>query len=174
MSGLPLDGETVVITGDVPAMDRDVAQHAARDLGAKVVGSVTAGTTLVVHGPGAGASKLDKARSRGLRLLDAGAFRALAENPDSWDGERLGTAAGDSRDEDEDRELPRVERPGEPAHRLNTTSASPGGVWTVWGSCRCGSWKVRVSSTAEARAAYAQHAVDEPDDDQVTIAQLLR
>jgi hypothetical protein len=172
MSGLPLDGETVVITGDVPEMERSAAQQAARDMGAKVVSSVTATTTLVVHGPGAGRSKLDKARSRGLRLLAADAFRLLAENPDSWDGVRLGEPAGPSADDDEDRELPTAVRSEEPPHRLNTTSASPGGVWTVWGSCRCGEWKVRVSSTAEARAAYAEHATDEPDEDFVTIAQL--
>jgi hypothetical protein len=172
MSGLPLDGETVVITGDVPEMERNAAQQAARDMGAKVVSSVTATTTLVVRGPGAGRSKLDKARSRGLRLLDAGAFRQLAENPDSWDGVRLGEPAGPSRDDDDDRELPTVKRSEEPPHRLNTTSAAPGGVWTVWGSCRCGEWKVRVQSTAQAREAYSAHHIDEPDDDQVTIAHL--
>lgn len=174
MPGLPLDGETVVITGDVPDMERPAAQQAAREMGAKVVASVTTTTTLVVHGPGAGRSKLDKARARGLRLLDAATFRALAENPDAWDGERLGEPAGASRDDDEDRELPVVQRSEEPVHRLNTTSASPGGVWTVWGSCRCGQWKVRAGSSAEVRAAYAEHHVDEPDEDRVTIAQLLR
>ncbi|MCU1672319.1 MAG: ligA [Frankiales bacterium] len=173
MSRLPLDGETVVVTGEVPDMERDAAQQAARELGAKVVSSVTATTTLVVHGPGAGRSKLDKATARGLRLLDAAAFAALAVNPDSWDGERLGEPAGAARDDDLDRELPRTSsRPAEPQHRLNTTSASPGGVWTVWGSCRCGEWKVRVDSTAEARARYAEHHVDEPDDEALTIAQL--
>jgi hypothetical protein len=172
MSGLPLAGETVVITGDVPEMERKDAQQAARELGATVVSSVTASTTLVVHGPGAGRSKLDKARSRGLRLLDAAAFRELAENPDAWDGVRLGEPADAGRDDDAERELPKTGRPAEPAHRLNTTSASPDGVWTVWASCRCGEWKLRTTSTAEARAAYAEHHVDEPDDDVVTIAQL--
>lgn len=167
-----MDGETVVITGDVPQMERNAAQQAARDMGAKVVSSVTATTTLVVHGSGAGRSKLDKARARGLRLLAADAFRELAENPDSWDGVRLGEPAGPSTDDDDDRELPTTARLAEPPHRLNTTSAAPGGVWTVWASCRCGEWKVRVHSTAEARAAYAEHSTDEPDDDQVTIAQL--
>jgi hypothetical protein len=169
---LPLNGETVVVTGEVPDMERDAAQQAARELGAKVVSSVTATTTMVVHGPGAGRSKLDKAAARGLRLLDAAAFAVLAQNPDSWDGEPLGEPAGAARDEDLDRELPSTSRPAEPDHRLNTTSASPGGVWTVWGSCRCGAWKVRVDSTAEARAQYAEHHVDEPDDESLAIAQL--
>jgi hypothetical protein len=173
MSGLPLAGETVVITGDVPEMERKDAQQAARELGATVVGSVTTSTTLIVHGPGAGRSKLDKARARGLRLLAADAFRALAENPDAWDGVRLGELAGPGTDEDEERELPRAARSTEePEHRLNTTSASPGGVWTVWASCRCGTWALKTSSTAEARAAYAEHHVDAPDDDHVTIAHL--
>ena len=171
---MPLDGETVVITGDVPAMERTAAQQAAREMGAKVVSSVTATTTLVVHGTGAGASKLDKARARGLRLLDADTFRALAENPDAWDGAPLGEPAGAGRDDDDDRELPVVEPAQEPPHRLNTTTAAPGGVWTVWASCRCGDWKLRVHSTAEAQAAYAEHHVDEPDDDRVTISQLRR
>lgn len=175
MSGPPLEGETVVITGDVPQMERTAAQQAAREMGAKVVSSVTATTTLVVHGPGAGRSKLDKARARGLRMLDAAAFRELAENPDAWDGVRLGQPAQAHADEDADRELPVAARPAEPVHRLNTTSATPGGVWTVWASCRCGEWKVRVHSTADARVAYAEHHEDEPDDDDhVTVAQLLR
>lgn len=161
MSRLPLDGETVVVTGEVPDMERDAAQQAARELGAKVVASVTAGTTLVVHGPGAGRSKLDKAAARGLRLLDAVSFAVLAENPDTWDGAPLGTSAGD---DDADRDLPRAARHEEPQHRLSTTSASPGGVWTVWGSCRCGGWSVRVGSPAEARELYAEHHVDGPED----------
>jgi hypothetical protein len=173
MSRPPLDGETVVITGDVPNLERSAAQQAAREMGGTVVSSVTAGTTLVVHGPGAGKSKLEKARARGLRLLAADVFARLAENPDAWDGTRLGEPAGASDDDDADRELPAVRRE-EPAHRLNTTSAAPGGVWTVWASCLCGEWKVRVHSTADARAAYNEHSVDEPDDDQVTVAQLLR
>ena len=175
MPGSPLDGETVVITGDVPQMERSAAQQAAREMGAKVVSSVTATTTLVIHGPGAGRSKLDKARARGLRMLDAAAFQVLAENPDAWDGSRLGEPAGVSADDDADRELPVTARPEEPVHRLNTTSATPGGVWTVWASCRCGEWSVRVHSTADARAAYAEHHADElEDEDQVTVAQLLR
>ena len=174
MSRAPLDGETVVITGDVPQMERSAAQQAAREMGAQVVGSVTATTTLVVHGAGAGRAKLDKARARGLRLLDAETFRRLAENPDAWDGVRLGEPAGAGADDDADRELPASARPPEPDHRLSTTSASPGGVWTVWASCRCGEWRAQVASTAEARAAYAEHHVDEPDEDDVRVAQLLR
>jgi hypothetical protein len=171
--GLPLEDETVVITGDVPEMDRDGAQQAARELGAKVVGSVTAATTLVIHGAGAGRTKLEKARARGLRMLEAGAFRLLAENPDAWSGEPLGERAGaPDADDDAERELPVTRREPEPEHRLNTTSASPGGVWTVWASCRCGDWKMQFPSTAEARAAYAQHHEDEPDEDAVTIAHL--
>ncbi len=169
MSRQPLDGETVVVTGEVPDMERDDAQQAARELGAKVVASVTATTTLVVHGPGAGRSKLDKAAARGLRLLDAARFASLAQNPDSWDGQPLGEPAGQ---DDGDRVLPRAGRRAEPEHRLGTTSASPGDVWTVWGSCRCGEWTVRAESSAEARARYAEHHVDEPDDDVLTISQL--
>lgn len=172
--GLPLDGEVVVITGDVPTMERDAAQQAARELGATVVGSVTATATLVVHGRGAGRSKLDKARARGLRLLAAEEFRELAENPDSWDGGPLGEAADPGRDDDADRELPAAaRRTVEPEHRLSTTSASPDGVWTVFASCRCGGWKARVGSTAEARAAYREHHEDEPDEEDVIAAQVL-
>lgn len=174
MPGLPLDGEVVVITGDVPGMERSAAQQAARELGAKVVSSVTAACTLVVHGPGAGRSKLDKARVGGLRLLASDRFRDLAENPDSWDGGPLGEAADPGRDDDADRELPTSSaRAAEPEHRLGTTSASPGGVWTVFASCRCGQWKARVHSTAEARAAYREHHEDEPDEDDLIAAQVL-
>ena len=52
--GLPLAGQTWVLTGSLERMSRDVAKDKLESLGAKVAGSVSAKTHCVVAGPGAG------------------------------------------------------------------------------------------------------------------------
>uniref|UniRef100_UPI00242D777F NAD-dependent DNA ligase LigA n=1 Tax=Pseudomonas qingdaonensis TaxID=2056231 RepID=UPI00242D777F len=74
--GLPLAGQTWVLTGSLERMSRDVAKDKLESLGAKVAGSVSAKTHCVVAGPGAG-SKLAKATELGLRVLDEDAFVAF-------------------------------------------------------------------------------------------------
>ena len=54
-------------------MSRDVAKDKLEALGAKVAGSVSAKTTCVVAGPGAG-SKLAKASELGVRVMDEAEF----------------------------------------------------------------------------------------------------
>ena len=54
----PLAGQTWVLTGTLEQLTRDEAKARLQALGAKVAGSVSAKTTQVVAGPGAG-SKLD-------------------------------------------------------------------------------------------------------------------
>ncbi len=76
LSALPLAGQTWVVTGKLEALDRDEAKARLQALGAKVAGSVSAKTTCVVAGPGAG-SKLGKARELGVEVIDEAAFRAL-------------------------------------------------------------------------------------------------
>ena len=73
---MPLAGQTWVVTGKLEALARNDAKAHLQALGAKVAGSVSARTTCVVAGPGAG-SKLGKATELGVEVLDEPAFLVL-------------------------------------------------------------------------------------------------
>ncbi len=73
---LPLAGKTFVLTGTLPTLSRDEAKAMLEEKGAKVAGSVSAKTDYVVAGAEAG-SKLAKAESLGVPVLDEDAMRAM-------------------------------------------------------------------------------------------------
>nr|WP_229741789.1 NAD-dependent DNA ligase LigA [Pseudoclavibacter endophyticus] len=79
----PLTGLTVVATGTLEGFTRDGAKEAILAAGGKAASSVSKKTDFVAAGPGAG-SKLAKAESLGIPVLDADGFRRLLEGgPDA-------------------------------------------------------------------------------------------
>jgi DNA ligase (NAD+) len=69
-------GKTVVFTGTLVRMTRNEAKARAESLGAKVAGSVSKKTDLVIAGPGAG-SKLKSAEAFGVRVISEDDWLAL-------------------------------------------------------------------------------------------------
>lgn len=75
----PFAGRTVVLTGTLDRMDRREATQRLESLGAKVTGSVSSRTNLVIAGHDAG-SKLEKARSLGIEVWDEARFLKALES----------------------------------------------------------------------------------------------
>jgi DNA ligase (NAD+) len=71
-----LAGKTFVLTGTLPSMTRDEAAEKIEAAGGKVSGSVSKKTSYVLAGAEAG-SKLEKAQSLGVPVIDEGEFKRL-------------------------------------------------------------------------------------------------
>ena len=74
-----ISGKTFVLTGTLPNYSRDEAKAIIESFGGKVSGSVSKKTDYVVAGTDAG-SKLDKASSLGINILDEEQFKQLVKD----------------------------------------------------------------------------------------------
>ena len=82
----PFYGKTLVFTGTMRTLDRATAQTMAQDAGAKVSGSVSKKTDYVIAGTEAG-SKLEKARTLGVTVIDEAEFLRLMGNGTGYSDE---------------------------------------------------------------------------------------
>lgn len=73
---LPLAGRTLVVTGTLSELTRDEVKARLEEMGAKVSGSISARTAALIAGEEAG-TKLDKARAKGVPVLDEAALGRL-------------------------------------------------------------------------------------------------
>jgi DNA ligase (NAD+) len=78
-SSMVLAGKSIVVTGTLQGFSREEAEAAIKARGGKSPGSVSKSTTAVVVGDAPGASKLTKAESLGVPILDEAAFVQLLE-----------------------------------------------------------------------------------------------
>ncbi len=96
-------GQYVVITGTLTSYKRSEAQKIIESMGGECQSSVTGKTTLVIAGEAAG-SKLAKARTLGLRIIDEAEFLSIinsgedasSEGPDEGADEALDGALEDA------------------------------------------------------------------------------
>ena len=73
----PFTGKTCVVTGTIEGWPRDAIKRLLRRQGARLSESVSKKTDLVIAGADAG-SKLERARSLGVRVIEADEFLQLA------------------------------------------------------------------------------------------------
>jgi DNA ligase (NAD+) len=74
-----LEGMSIVVTGTLEHLSRELAEEAIKQRGGKAPGSVSKKTTAVVVGESPGAAKLTKAEELGVPILDEAAFTRLLE-----------------------------------------------------------------------------------------------
>lgn len=79
MRSSKLEGLTFVLTGTLPNLTREDAKEKIESAGGRVSGSVSKKTHYVIAGEEAG-SKLDKATSLGVQVLDEEGLLALLEH----------------------------------------------------------------------------------------------
>lgn len=106
-----LDGQTIVLTGTLTEMKRDEAKAALEALGAKVTGSVSKNTTILVAGEKAG-SKLTKAEELGIEIWDEAKMIAVLNGEEPID---------DGKDEAEEEPEPAPEPEEEPKQASGTS-----------------------------------------------------
>ncbi|WP_251440784.1 NAD-dependent DNA ligase LigA [Veillonella intestinalis] len=78
-SGTELAGETIVLTGTLESMGRKEAGELLASHGAKITGSVSKKTTILIAGAEAG-SKLTKAETLGIRIMNEAEFLDLIKD----------------------------------------------------------------------------------------------
>ncbi|CAK9435385.1 uncharacterized protein LODBEIA_P01120 [Lodderomyces beijingensis] len=75
-----LSGLTIIFTGQLPRLDRNLAETTAQRYGAKVTKAISKKTSLVVIGADAGPSKVKKIKEFGIKAIDEDGFIQLLES----------------------------------------------------------------------------------------------
>ena len=78
-AGTAFEGRTFVLTGELPTYTREQAEEIIKSLGGKTSSSVSKKTSYVLAGENAG-SKLEKAKTLGVTILDEEEFKKLAQS----------------------------------------------------------------------------------------------
>lgn len=86
---IDVKGQTIVLTGDLDAIDRDAAKAWLESLGAKVSSSVSKKTTLIIAGREPGPKKLAQAAELGIRVIEEPELVAAFDIPSGTESPKL-------------------------------------------------------------------------------------
>uniref|UniRef100_A0A7S3JZP8 BRCT domain-containing protein n=1 Tax=Aureoumbra lagunensis TaxID=44058 RepID=A0A7S3JZP8_9STRA len=129
--GVSLDGKTVVVTGTFGEVGREEVKDLCKRFGARITGSVSGKTDILVVGNHPGPAKISQAQERGVQLLSINELVAVIrscsqaedESPerDSSHNDETTTKKSKKNNDDDDVERPPKKKAKPPATPETTT-----------------------------------------------------